>query len=170
MAYKILDITRFADKRDSAYRVAPADGGSRKYLLNPSHITELIVDPSSASKSIFKFFDNHLDRRESWALVHANNTVASIVAAADTPFDSNMITIPIHKNNNPLNATTDFTMPSDCISFATPYNPDPNNHCWIVYYLSAFKRREVLAHISLEDLEYLSETGSTTASEFTSLY
>lgn len=171
MAFKILEITNWSDKRDSAYRIAPADGGHRHILLNTDeHMSDILVDPSDANKSIFKYFDNPKDRRESYSVIHANNTVASIIAAADTPFDSNYITLPIHKNNNPEAATVDTTIPVTSLSFADRCNRDPNNHCWVVYYNAAFKRREVLTHLSIEDLEYLSETGSTTASEFTSLY
>jgi hypothetical protein len=154
-------VTNWTDTRDSSYRKAPADGTYRNFVINPSHISELIVDPSSAAKSIFKYFDNNLDRREGYSKIKANVTVAALQTAADTAFDSNFITLPIHKYNNPAKATTNVTMPVEAFSYATEYNPSKNNHCWVVYYLAGFKRREVLVHLSLEDIRRLSATGST---------
>jgi hypothetical protein len=167
MSFIVCALTEFKDSRDSGYRVNLLDGGTRNFLLNPSHMSEIVVDPTSALKSKFKYFDNHLNRREGYAKVKANVTVAVLQTAADTAFDSNFITLPIHRDNNPDKATTDFTMPVDCISYATAYNPDPTNHCWVCYYLAGFKRREVLCHLSIEDIEYLSATGSTTNNDVT---
>jgi len=162
--YITLTITRFADKRDSTYRIAPRDGGSRDIVLNTANMSDILVNPDDDTKSIFKYFDNPRDRRESWALVHANNTVAEIIAAADTDFHSNMITLPIHKHNNPDEVTVDHTMPVEAITYVDRYNPDPANYCWICYYNAAFKRREVLCHYSMEDIPDIAEFGSTTSS------
>lgn len=170
MAFKILKITNWSDSRDSTRRVNVMDNGHRDILVNPNHMSDILVDPSSASKCILKYWDNHLDRREGYSVIHADNTVASIIAASDTPFDSVMITLPIHRHNNPEEKTVDTTIPVKCLAYADRYNPDPNNHCWVVYYNAAFKRREVLTHLSIEDIEHTSETGSTTHSVFTSLY
>jgi hypothetical protein len=161
--YITVRVTRFADKRDSAYRVAPADGGYRDIVLNTDRMSDILVDPSDATKSIFKYFDNRLDRRESWALVHANITVAEIIAAADTEFFSNMITLPLHKHKDPNQATVDHTMPVEAITYVDRYNPDPDNHCWICYYNAAFKRREELCGLSMEDIPDIAEHGHTTS-------
>jgi hypothetical protein len=127
-------------------------------------MSDIIVDPDNAAHSRFKYFDNPRDRRESWSTVWCNNTVAEIIAAADTDFHSNMITIPIHKHNNPDEATVDHTMPVEALTYVDRYNPDPANHCWICYYNAAFKRREVLAGLSMEDIPDIAQYGSTTSS------
>jgi len=170
MAYFIATVTNWSDQRDSAYRIAPADSGSRQILLNPNRISDLKeADDSTIQvpKSIFKFFDNHLDRREKWSTIKANIAVSSIIAAADTPFASQMITINIHRDNNPNKATVATTMPVACIAYADDYNPLPDTHCWIVYYNAAFKRREVLADLTIEQLEDIAETGTTSTTTTT---
>lgn len=165
--YFLANITNWSDTRDSAYRIAPSDNlGYRTILLNPNRIGELLeADDSTIQvpKSIFKFWDNHLDRREKWSVVKANIAVATIIAAADTPFASAMITINIHKDNNPNKATVATTIPVSCLAYADKYNQD-DEHCWIVYYNAAFKRREVLADLTIEQLEDIAETGSTSTS------
>lgn len=167
----IATITNWSDQRDSAYRIAPTDKlGYREILLNPNRISDLVEAGDSTiqiPKSVFKYFDNPLDRREKWGVVKANIAVSTIINAADTAFASNMITINIHKNNNPDNATVATTIPVSCIAYADRYNPDPDNHCWIVYYNAAFKRREVLADLTIEQLEDIAETGATTTSTTT---
>ena len=145
----IATISNWSDQRDSSYRIAPTDKlGYREILLNPNRISDLVEAGDSTlavPKSVFKYFDNPLDRREKWGVIKANIAVSTIINAADTAFASNMITINIHKNNN----------------------PDPDNHCWIVYYNAAFKRREVLADLNIEQLEDIAETGFTTTSTTT---
>jgi hypothetical protein len=164
MSYVIVKITNWSDQRDSARRIAPADGGSRPILINPDRISDLIADPADAEKSIFKFFDNKLDRREKWSVIHADISVAELVAASDTAFESTMITLPIHKNNDPDAATVDTTMPVTAIAYADDYNPRVSNHCWVVYYNAAFKRREVLCNMNIKQLEGFAETGNTSTS------
>lgn len=171
MSYIIIPITSWSDSRDSAYRIAPTDkAGYREILVNPNRFSEIVEAGDNTvplPKTIIKFFDNHLDRRERYSVLKTNTAVATLVAAADTDFFSTMITINIHKNNNPDAATIATTMPVTAIAYADRYNPDPDNHCWIVYYNAAFKRREVLADLNIEQLEDIAETGSTTTTTTT---
>ncbi len=164
MSYVVIKITNWSDQRDSAYRIAPADGGHRHILINPNRISDLIVDPADSDHCIFKFFDNFMDRREKWSTIHAEITVAELIAAADTAFESTMITLPIHKHNNPANATVDHTIPVYALAYADDYNPLASNHCWVVYYDGAFKRREVLTNLNVKQLEGFAETGNTSTS------
>ena len=166
--YVILAVTSWQDQRDSSYRVAPSDplqGTShhRHMLFNTSHMSE--IKAHNTTGAIFKYFDNPLDRREGPSTVKVTNSVASIIAAADTTFESNMITLAIHKNNNPDNATTDHTIPVESLSWADRYNPDQDNHCWVIFYNGAFKRREVLCNLSIEQLENIADTGTTSTSD-----
>jgi hypothetical protein len=160
----------WSDKRDSAYRVAPLDerlNGYREFLINPNRISDLIEGQDTTIQvptSWFKFFDNHLDRREGWSYGKAYIAVATIIATDNVDFHSNMVTLPICRNNNPDALTTDTTLPVSCIAYFDRYNPRPTEFVWMVYYNAAFKRREVLVHYSLEDIEDLLESGTTTSS------
>jgi hypothetical protein len=162
----LAEVTSWQDKRDSSYRVAPADGGSRFFLLNPNRFFNIKADPSNAAHSQFEFYDNHLDRRESYGYVKANVSVAEIIAADDTAFHSNMMTFDIHRNNNPNKATVATTLPVSCIAYFDDYNQD-NEHVWMVYYCAAWRRHEVLVHGTLEGIEDKLRTGTSTSTSTT---
>jgi hypothetical protein len=167
MAFFLATVTDWKDKRDSAYRIAPADAGHRHILLNPNHIGELKEGDDTTVQiptSWFQYFDNHLDRRESFSYIKANIANSTIITAGDTAFHSNMITLPIFKHNNPDNDTVDITIPVSCIAYVDRYNPD-DNYCWVVYYLAAWKRREVLTAYTLEQIELLGNHGTLTTPE-----
>jgi hypothetical protein len=165
MAFFIADVTDWKDKRDSSYRIAPADAGVRDFVLNPNHIGELKVGDDSTvpiPTSWFQYWDNHLDRRESNGYIKANIALSSITTAADTAFHSNSITLPIFKHNNPDNDTVDITIPVTCIAYADRYNPAPHDYCWVIFYLASWKRREVLTALTLEQIELLGNHGTLT--------
>jgi hypothetical protein len=167
--YFITAITNWSDTRDSAYRIAPADKGHRHILLNPNRISDLKEADNSTiqiPRSIFKFYDNHLNRREKYSVIEADIAVATIIAAADTPFHSTMITLNIHRDQDPHKATEATTIPVACIAYADKYNQD-DEHCWIVYYGAAFQRYEVLADLTIEQLEDIAETGTTSTTTTT---
>ncbi len=117
--------------------------------------------------SWFKFFDNHLDRRESWSYVKARVAVSTIVSTADTAYASLFATFPICKNNNPNGLVIDTTLPVSCIAYFDRYNPIPTEYVWMVYYNAAFKRREVLVKYNIEQVEDILETGTTSTSTST---
>jgi len=161
------DVYSWSDQRDSAYRVAPTDDrllGHRQFLLNPNRISDLIEGTDTTlviPTSWFKFFDNHLDRRERWSYMKVKIAVSTIITAADTAFFSTMATFPICRNNNPDGLTVDTTLPVSCIAYFDRYNPRPTEFVWMVYYNAAFKRREVLVKYSIEEVEDILETGTT---------
>ena len=158
--------TSWKDERDSSYRVAPSDrAGYRAFLLNPNRISDLEEgDDNSIAvpTSKFKYFDNHLNPREKYGIIKARISVATIINAADTAYESAFITLPMFRNNNPDNATTDVSIPVSSLAFAQRDNVSPLTRSWVVYYNAAFKRREVLVDYNLEQLEDIAETGSTT--------
>ncbi len=167
MAFLLAEVYDWSDQRDSAYRVAPADGGSRIFLLNPNRFSDVIegLDTTLAIPTAwFKFFDNHLDRRERWSYIKAILAVSEIITAADTAANSNMVTLPIHRQNNPDKATVDTTLPISCIAYVDDYNQD-DEHCWVVYYNAAFKRREVLCNYTMTQVELLINHGTLTTPE-----
>lgn len=163
----------WSDKRDSAYRVAPLDlrlNGYREFLINPNRISDLIEGSDSTlavPTSWFKFFDNEVDRREGWSYGKAYIAVSTIVATDDTAFFSKMITLPICRNNNPDGRTVDTTLPVECIAYFDRYNPRPTEFVWMIFRNAAFKRREVLVKYSIEEVEDILETGTTSTSSST---
>jgi hypothetical protein len=157
----------WVDQRDSSNRVTTLDHEpeyKREFVLNPHCISDLKVHTKG---STFKFSDNFGDRREKYSIIICNKTKAQIEAIMDTVPFSNAITLPIHKNNNPEKETVDTTIQWAQIAYVDRYNPDPENHCWVVYTRGSFKRIEVLCNLSIEDVVDLVRSGTTTTTAST---
>jgi hypothetical protein len=152
----------WVDHRDSKNRVGENSWHPdlvRDFVINPLKISDL---KSHAKGSTFKFSDNFGDRRERYSTIICDKTVAQITTALDTAPHTNVITLPIHINNNPEKDTVNTTIQWGQICYADRYNPDPENHCWVIYNRGSFKRVEVLCEMSLEDVRDYVITGSTT--------
>jgi hypothetical protein len=152
----------WTDARDSSNRVGAlddSDHGFRSFVLNPYFITDL---KTHTNGSTFSYSDNLGDRREKWSTIISDHTVAQVQAHLESSPNSNSITLPIHKNNNPEKETTDVTIQWATIAYADRYNPDPENHAWVVYDKGSFKRVEVLVNLAIEDIVDLVRSGSTT--------
>jgi hypothetical protein len=167
MSFISLPIYSWQETRDSSYRKAPLDGTHRDFLINPNRISELITGGDNTigvPTAWFKFFDNFLNRREGPSYVKAYIAKSTIITAADTALHSTMVTLPIHKDNNPDKATVDTTIPCSAIAYVDRYNQD-DEHCWIIFYNAAFKRREVLCSYTFEQVELLINHGTLTTAE-----
>ena len=153
----------FVDSRDSSQRVTTLDrptSYSRDMILNPYFISEIVAHTKGTT---FKYSDNFGDRREGPSTIICDHTLAAVKAHADTAANSNFIKLPIYKNNNRLNSTTDTTINWQNIVYADRYNPNPENTCWVVYNRGSFKRVEVLVALAIEDIVRLVASGNTTA-------
>jgi len=158
----------WVDERDSGNRVAKKDRVpelSRDFILNPLKISDLLTHTKG---STFKFSDNFGDRRERWSTIICNKTVAQVEAYLDTAPFSNAITLPIHPNNNPEKTAVNTTIQWAQICYVDRYNPDPENHVWVIYNKGSFKRVEVLCNLALEDVVDLVR-GGTTSSTFSTV-
>jgi len=160
--FLLTNITKWVDQRDSSKRAHKRDIwalGYRTFLINPNRIVDMKVDGTT---SMFSFSDNHRDRREGNSFIKCNSTVAQIIAAHDTAFFSKFITLPFCPKNNPHKTTVDTTLDVDDIAYFDAYNdPDHPNFCWVVYNRKAFKRVEQLVAYSMEEVEDILETGTT---------
>jgi hypothetical protein len=153
----------WVDQRDSGNRVTTLDHSpqyKRSFVLNPLKISDLLTHTKG---STFKFSDNFGDRRERYSNIICDKTVAEIKAILDTAPFSNAITLPIHPNNNPEKTPVNTTIQWAQICYADRYNPDPENHCWVIYNLGSFKRVEVLCNLAIEDVVDLVRYGSTSS-------
>ena len=158
----------WTDERDSSKRVTHLDRFpeySRDFVLNPFFITDM---KSHTKGSTFHYSDNPGDRREKWSTIICNKTVALIEAIMDTAAANNWITLPIHPNNNPEKTAVNTTINWSTIAYADRYNPDPENHCWVIYDKGSFKRVEVLCNLALEDIVDLVR-GNTTSATFSTV-
>jgi hypothetical protein len=159
---------KWEDSRDSGNRVGAKSWYPdlvRDFVINPLKISDL---KTHAKGSTFLISDNFGDRRERYSRIVCNKTVAQIEAYMDTAPHTNAITLPIHPNNNPQKTAVDTTIQWSQIVYADRYNPDPENHVWVIYNRGSFKRVEVLCNLALEDVRDLVTSGTTT-STFTSV-
>lgn len=163
----LTQVTKWVTNRDGNSRVHPRDVwelGYREYLINPNRIVDLKV---YGNGSQFLFSDNHRDRRESNSFLRTNSTVAEIITAHDTAYASKFITLPFCPKNDPARTPIDTTIDVEDIAYFDRYNDDPDNFVWLVYNRKAFRRVEQLVAYSIEQVEDVAETGTTTTSTST---
>ena len=163
----LTQVTKWVTNRDGNSRVHPRDVwelGYREYLINPNRIVDLKV---YGNGSQFLFSDNHRDRRESNSFLRTNSTVAEIITAHDTAYASKFITLPFCPKNDPDRTPVNTTIDVDDIAYFDRYNDDPDNFVWLVYNRKAFRRVEQLVAYSIEQVEDVAETGTTTTSTST---
>lgn len=163
----LTQVTKWVTNRDGNSRVHPRDVwelGYREYLINPNRIVDLKV---YGTGSQFLFSDNHRDRRESNSYLRTNSTVAEIITAHDTAYASKFITLPFCPKNDPARTPIDTTIDVEDIAYFDRYNDDPDNFVWLVYNRKAFRRVEQLVAYSIEQVEDVAETGTTTTSSST---
>lgn len=156
-------ITKWQDSRDSSKRSHKRDLwglGYRWFLLNPNRFVDIKV---RGTGSAFKFHDVDRDRREGGSYLFSNSTVAQIIAAHDTAFHSNFITLNFFPKNNPRKTPVATTLSVDCIAYFDDYN-DPNfpNCVWVVYERAGFRRVEQLVEGNLDSIYDRLLTGTTT--------
>ena len=170
--FVLANVTKWVDQRDSTKRSHKRDIwalGYRSFLLNPNRIVDL-KDRSTLvlALSSFLFSDNHRDRREGNSYLEVNLSPAQIEVGHNTAFFSKFITLPFYPKNNPHKTTVNVTLDVDDIAYFDAYNdPDHPNFCWVVYDRKAFKRVEQLVALSIEEVEDIAETGTSSTTTTT---
>ena len=157
----LTEISKWTEWRNSSNRITSLDhppNHKRTFVLNPHFISDLVAHTGG---STFKYSENFGDRREGSSTIICDKTVSEIIAYFDTAPDSNAITLPIHPNNRIENTPVDTTIQWSTIAYVDRYNPDPENHCWVIYDRGSFKRVEALVDLALEDVVGLVRTGTT---------
>jgi hypothetical protein len=161
--------TEWQDRRDSSKKETTLDNnqvGYRLFLINSNRITDLKVDPVSGG-AMFLFSENHRDRRENNSFMRVTETVAEIIAAHDTAYASNFVTLPFQPKNDPTKTPIDTTLEVEDLAYFDRYNPDPDHFSWLIYNRKAWKRVEQLVGYNLEQDEDIVETGTTTTTSST---
>jgi hypothetical protein len=170
----IAKIYSFIDSRDSGKRISKLDHPNatdtvhhREMILNPHFISDMTVNATYGTN--LKYSDNFFDKKERYSTVIVDKSISAIKTYTDTAPNSNTIQLPIYPNNNPDKTAVNTTIQWASIIYADRYNPNPDNKCWVVYLQGAFRRREVLVALAIEDVMRLVKSGNTT-STFTSVH
>ena len=170
--FLLTQVTKWIDSRDSTKRVHKRDTwalGYRWFLLNPNRFVD-IKDRSTlaVARASCKFSDVDRDRRENLSYMELNSSPAQIIAQHDVAFHSKFITLGFFPKNNPRKTPVDTTVQVDWIAYFDDYN-DPNfpNAVWMVYQRAGFRRVEQLVEGTLEGIEDILETGTTSTTSTT---
>lgn len=164
----LTELTKWVTSRDGNSRVHKRDiwdNSYRLFLLNPNRFVDIKVKGTGSS---FKFSDVDRDRKEGTSYCESNSTVAEIIAAHDTAFHSNFITLDFYPKNNPHKTVVPTTLSVDCIAYFDDYNdPDHPNCIWCIYERAGFRRVEQLVEGTLEGVEDRLRTGTSTTTTTT---
>jgi len=147
-------VTKWQDNKFSGGRVSPRDTTGRQFILNTSYMYDI---KSNGTGSKLYFADRRLDRREKGSYLEITQSVDDIRTAGDT-VTSKMITLPIHRNNNPNRATDNIIINTDSLIYADRYNGSPLNLSWVMIEETAFKIKPSLALVALSIEEILTAT------------
>ena len=148
--YLRANVTKWQSSKDSQRRIAPMDGTSRAFILNPSRMSE-ITTISGGSR--FLYTERYNDRREAPCYIEVTQSLEEIITAYDT-VGSETLTLSVHRNNNVGNSTHDITIPADALIYADRYNADPLNKAWVAFEEGNFKIKDgvALVDMSLEEV------------------
>ena len=170
--FLLTQVTKWIDSRDSTKRVHKRDTwalGYRWFLLNPNRMVD-IKDRSTLAltRASFKFSDVDRDRREGLSYAEVNSSPAQIIAAHDVAFHSKFITLGFYPKNNPHKTVVDTTVAVEDIAYFDDYNdPDHPDCVWMIYCRKGFRRVEQLVEGTLEGIEDILETGTTSTTSTT---
>ena len=152
-------ITRW-DGKDNIINQA-IDGA---FLINMNRANSL--QTRASTKSSFYFVDNLWDRRESPKYVECDSTVAALKAASDTTWQSNFMLLPVFPNNNSSATPVAKYVHVDSIAYAYEDKSSEDiygegTRTWVKYYEGAFRAREILVDLGIDQLLENADSGST---------
>lgn len=136
------------------------------FLVNMNRANSL--QTRATTKSSFYYVDNLWDRRDSPKYVECDSSVATLKAESDYTWQSNFINLPVHPNNN--SATTPVAKAIHVESIALCWEDKSSEdgygegtRTWVKYYEGAFRSREILVALGIDQLLEYADTGNTTS-------
>jgi hypothetical protein len=153
-------ITRW-DGKDNIINQA-IDGA---FLVNMNRVNS--IQTRASTKSSFYFVDNLWDRRDSPKYVETDSSVSTLRTAADYTWQSAFLQLPVYPNNNSANTPVAKYVHVDSISYVWEDKSSENiygegTRTWVKYYEGAFRSREILVALGIDQLLEAADTGSTT--------
>jgi hypothetical protein len=134
------------------------------FLVNMNRANSL--QTRATTKSSFYFVDNLWDRRESPKYVECDSTVTALRTAADHTWNSAFILLPVFPNNNSSSTAVAKYVHVDSIAYAWEDKSSEDAYgegtrTWIKYYEGAFRSREILVDLGIDQLLEGADSGST---------
>lgn len=132
-------------------------GTTQSVVLNSDNMFDW---RTSGSDSVFRYVMNPNDRRDKALLVTIDESIATCLAAANTAYGDNLVKIPVETTIG--GSTTDMYIPVKSITWAEAYASE-SDHVRLWFNEGGFKTRDVLVPFSLNDIRYVSSTGTSSS-------
>lgn len=132
----------------------------REYVLATEAINGV---QASGNGSSFYFTENLYSPRESpYYMVSDDTTPAELVTTSNLSWANNLMYMEIFTDNDPTKAIIERYVNINSIRIAWTYELD-SDYCWVVYWVGAFVRKQVLCAFNLDALVQYADTSTTTA-------
>lgn len=135
----------------------PLPGTTQSVVINSDNCYDI---EAYGSDTRLRYVVNPNDRRDKALLLTIDETVASILAAANTAYGDTWVKLPVEATVGAT--TTDRYIPVKSITWAEAYGSE-SDHCWLDYNLGGYKTQRVLIPFSLNDITYVSSTGTSSS-------
>jgi len=132
-------------------------GTTQSVVLNSENMFEW---KDSGSDSVFFYVMNPNDRRDKALHITIDETVATKLASANTAYGDVVIKLPIEETVG--GATTDTYIPVKSITWVEAQGAE-TDHVRVTFCEGGYKMREVMVPFSLNDLVYVSSTGTSSS-------
>jgi hypothetical protein len=114
----------------------------------------------SGSDSIFFYVVNPNDRKDKALAITIDETLSAKIASANTAFGDVIVKLPVEETIG--GSTTDTYIPVRSITWCEAVE-DESDHVWVWYNEGGFRTRKVMVPFSLNDMVYVSSTGTSSS-------
>lgn len=112
------------------------------------------------SDTRMKYVVNPNDRRDKALLITFDETIASILAAANTAWGDILVKLPVETEVG--GTTTDRYIPVKSITWVEKVAAE-SDHVYVTYNTGGYKSTTVMVPFSLNDLKYVASTGTSSS-------
>jgi hypothetical protein len=133
----------------------PLPSTTQSVVLNSENCYDI---EAYGSDTRLRYVVNPSDRRDKALLITIDETIASVLAAANTAYGDIWVKLPIETTVG--GATTDRYIPVKSITWAEAVS-DETDHVYIDYNIGGFKTTRVMVPFSLTDIVYVGSTGTS---------
>lgn len=132
-------------------------GSTQTLVLNADNIYDW-EDLTSGSR--MRYVVNPNDRQDKALLITISEAISAKLAQANTAYGDILIKLPVEATVG--GATTDRYIPVKSITWGEAYGSE-TDHAYVTYTIGGFKTNTVLIPFSLNDLLYVSSTGTSSS-------
>ena len=132
-------------------------GSTQSVVLNSENCFDI---EAYGSDTRMRYVLNPNDRRDKALLITIDETIASVLAAANTAWGDVWVKLPVETTVG--GDTTDRYIPVKSITWAEAVS-DETDHVYCDYNIGGFKTTRVMVPFSLLDIVYVGSTGTSTS-------